>query len=218
MEPPRRAAPLLPARAPGTCGIAERAPAALWSRRRGGGLPRLVGNDLCLGLELTAHEFRCPSSLRLPPTRTAERLAETAGSALPLADSGGRSAARGAHARTARWKEPIPPTSALGLFASKSVRPDQKSVKNSFRKLRPRRLLRGRLAPPHKWGAPPHKWGGRGEFPKDSPSVVLCHSRNAATGDTIVRVAEAAGPPHVDSHPRAAKVQGGGAADLCNPS
>ena len=132
MEPPRRAAPLLPARAPGTCGIAERAPAALWSRRRGGGLPRLVGNDLCLGLELTAHEFRCPSSLRLPPTRTAERLAETAGSALPLADSGGRSAARGAHARTARWKEPIPPTSALGLFASKSVRPDQKSVKNFF--------------------------------------------------------------------------------------
>jgi hypothetical protein len=43
----------------------------------------------------------------------------------------------------------------------------------------------------------------------NSPSVVLCHSRNAATGETIVRVAEAAGPPHIDSHPRAAKAQGG---------
>jgi hypothetical protein len=43
----------------------------------------------------------------------------------------------------------------------------------------------------------------------NSPSQCLCHSRNGATGSTFAHVAEAAGPPHVDSHPRAAKVQEG---------
>jgi hypothetical protein len=53
-------------------------------------------------------------------------------------------------------------------------------------------------------------WRGRGEFSDDSPSVVLCHSRNAATGGTIAYAAETAGPPtsiltqtrQSDNHPR----------------
>ena len=36
-------------------------------------------------------------------------------------------------------------------------------------------------------------------FPRTLPQS-LCHSRNAATGRTIAHVAEAAGPPHVESY------------------
>jgi hypothetical protein len=44
-------------------------------------------------------------------------------------------------------------------------------------------------------------WGGRGEFPKDSPSEPLPQSQRGDGGDHVAHVAEAAGPPHVDSHP-----------------
>ena len=53
----------------------------------------------------------------------------------------------------------------------------------------------------------PNWRGGRGEFPRNSSSVVLGHSRNAARG-TVAHVAEAAGPAPPDSYPEAAQTQG----------
>jgi hypothetical protein len=48
--------------------------------------------------------------------------------------------------------------------------------------------------------APPHNGAGVESFPTTLPQS-LCHSRNAATGrDHVAHVAEAAGPPHVESY------------------
>ena len=51
--------------------------------------------------------------------------------------------------------------------------------------------------------------GGAGEesSPGNSSSVVLCHSRNAAGGETIAHVAEAAGPAPPDFYPEAPQIQ-----------
>jgi hypothetical protein len=71
-EPPRRAAPLPPARAPGDCGYTGHMPAALRRRRRRD-LSRFALIALCQCVKRNAHEINAPSFLRPHRKERAER-------------------------------------------------------------------------------------------------------------------------------------------------
>jgi hypothetical protein len=81
VEPPRRAAPLPPANAPGDCGSTGHVPAALRRRRRRD-LSR-VRIALCQCVERSVHEINAPSSLRPPPKRAGGATCEAAGRPSP---------------------------------------------------------------------------------------------------------------------------------------
>jgi hypothetical protein len=122
---------LLPARAPGACGIAGThtgSPLEPQSRRSAS---RPVGNDLCLGLERTAHEFRCPSPCGFHRNGQRSDLVKPQ-------DGSPRSRFRRPLRRPLRAgshgfvEESVPPQSlVLVLCALRVCAPNQEHVKNS---------------------------------------------------------------------------------------